>query len=468
MVSAMLIFGSLVILFPSINSNKGIRDPAGGGHEFSDSFHQVLDCGFGSSLHQEDQHAYCLGDECEEFRQRNWTYNCLNFPRFAWLFYSNGSFSSGIKLSMKTENSARMITIWSHLTSLASHSRKEKLWGLIEMDEASLLTTSIWTLKWTWSDDIGCKGALVGNEETFRGNYRKQGRSFPSAAKAVFRIGIPVRSNITYFVSVDEDENHTTYITGFSISVFEAAVKRLPYKLTYKLIPFYGSSDELIKKVANEVRNLGFKRRNIRIIASIDDYAKALSSGNIKAAFLLTPYAKVFLAKHCADFNEIKPTYNHNDNLGGFGFVFPKGSPLASDISEALLELEESGELQLMEEEMPSILDCSQKLLEDRGSIGPSQFYGLFVFCGGTATIALLITFINLLYRHREESIQRMLIGIQLWLWPGRLQRMLVGRELWQRQLRRQNVLQLATNIFNDTNRRNELQLSRMSATSQA
>lgn len=67
------------------------------------------------------------------------------------------------------------------------------------------------------------------------------------------------------------------------------------------------------------VKVLGFKRRNIRVIASIDNYAEALSSGNIKAAFLLTPYAEVLLAKHCADLTEIKPTYDYN--LGGFGFV---------------------------------------------------------------------------------------------------------------------------------------------------
>ena len=142
-----------------------------------------------------------------------------------------------------------------NLTSLASHSRNQKLWGLIEMDEASLSTTSRLPLQWTWSDDIGCKGALVGIEKPFRRIYRRQEWSFPSAGKKVFRIGVPVRSNITQFVSVNIDENHTTLITGFSIGVFEAAVRRLPYKFTYKLIPFDGSSDDLVKKVAHKVRN---------------------------------------------------------------------------------------------------------------------------------------------------------------------------------------------------------------------
>ncbi|XWS41911.1 hypothetical protein CRYUN_Cryun17cG0122800 [Craigia yunnanensis] len=65
------------------------------------------------------------------------------------------------------------------------------------------------------------------------------------------------------------------------------------------------------------VKSLGFKRKNIRNIASVDDCAKALSSGNIKAAFLLMPDAKVFLAKYCRAFTKSGTAYN----LGNFGFV---------------------------------------------------------------------------------------------------------------------------------------------------
>ena len=65
------------------------------------------------------------------------------------------------------------------------------------------------------------------------------------------------------------------------------------------------------------VKVLRFKRNNIRSLASINDYAKALSSGDIEAAFFLAPYAKVFLAKYCRGFATAGPTYK----LGGFGFV---------------------------------------------------------------------------------------------------------------------------------------------------
>ncbi|XWS33616.1 hypothetical protein CRYUN_Cryun22dG0098200 [Craigia yunnanensis] len=113
--------------------------------------------------------------------------------------------------------------------------------------------------------------------------------------------------------------------------------------------------------------------------------------------------------------------------------VFPKGSPLASDISASILELEESGELQLMEEEMSYFSDCSRKLFEDASiqPIEPSSFRGFFVLFGGTSAIALLITLIKLLNRHWEGHIQKMLIGREFWQLLMLMQRMLMARELF-------------------------------------
>ncbi|XWS41912.1 hypothetical protein CRYUN_Cryun17cG0122900 [Craigia yunnanensis] len=68
--------------------------------------------------------------------------------------------------------------------------------------------------------------------------------------------------------------------------------------------------DSIVFRYLVEV--MGFQRKNIKHIAqsSIDDYAKALSSENIKAAFFLTPYANVFLAKYCKDFRAWNPIRN--------------------------------------------------------------------------------------------------------------------------------------------------------------
>ncbi|XP_021820186.1 glutamate receptor 2.6-like [Prunus avium] len=44
-------------------------------------------------------------------------------------------------------------------------------------------------------------------------------------------------------------ERNETQISGFSIDVFEAAVKHLPYQLPYVFVPFNGSYDELVQQV---------------------------------------------------------------------------------------------------------------------------------------------------------------------------------------------------------------------------
>ncbi|XVF17693.1 hypothetical protein REPUB_Repub10bG0145600 [Reevesia pubescens] len=196
------------------------------------------------------------------------------------------------------------------------------------------------------------------------------------------------------------------------------------------------------------VNNLGFKLKNIKNIGPlIDDYEKALTSGNIKAAFLLIPDAKLFLAKYCRGFTTSGQTYY----LGSFGFVFPRYSPLASDMSEAILKLKEAGEFLEMEEtDMLSASDCSSWSTSDDQTvsttqgIGPGPFTGLFIFSGGASATALLITIVRVLRRRWESSIQRILMGRGLWGW-------------------------LATTFFSLHNqvRNCELQLSPISSTSQ-
>ncbi|XP_008444629.1 glutamate receptor 2.1-like [Cucumis melo] len=67
--------------------------------------------------------------------------------------------------------------------------------------------------------------------------------------RTLLRIGIPANNTFREFVKVSYDHINGKYISGFSISVFEAVVKNLPYSLSYQLIPINGSYDGLIKQV---------------------------------------------------------------------------------------------------------------------------------------------------------------------------------------------------------------------------
>ncbi|XP_017972245.1 PREDICTED: glutamate receptor 3.2-like [Theobroma cacao] len=160
-------------------------------------------------------------------------------------------------------------------------------------------------------------------------------------------------------------------------------------------------------------------------IESVDDYEKALSGGNIKAAFLLTPRAEVFLAKYLQGLYQVGTRLRSGQfwicNLSDTPLVFQRSSRLASDMSEAILNLKQAGELQQLGEDTLSFSDCSNwtsdQTVTTIPGIAPGPFTGLFIFSGGASASVLLITVIRVLKRRMESCIQRLLKGGGLWMW---------------------------------------------------
>ncbi|RZB59826.1 glutamate receptor 2.5-like [Glycine soja] len=141
---------------------------------------------------------------------------------------------------------------------------------------------------------------------------------------------------------------------------------------------------------------LKFKPENIKKINSIGDYPAAFQNKDIEAAFFVTPHAKIFLAKYsCKGLIKAGSTFK----LGGFGFVFPKGSTLATDLSEALLKVIEKRETEQLEKDMLLIggnANCSpsESKAKGRSSTGFQPFLGLFLICSSVAILALLYNMI--------------------------------------------------------------------------
>ncbi|GMI82636.1 GLUTAMATE RECEPTOR 2.7, glutamate receptor 2.7 [Hibiscus trionum] len=161
---------------------------------------------------------------------------------------------------------------------------------------------------------------------------------------------------------------------------------------------------------------LGFKPNNIKKIGSIDDYPDAFGNGDIQAAFFVVPHAKVILAKYCKGFTMAGPTFK----LGGFGFVFPKGSPLAFEFSEAILKVKENGEMPRLEEYLlTSYNSCAPSTaigggLSSSSSLGPRPFAGLFLISGGISTFAFVVATVRLVRRH-DRFIRAKLNGMRRW-----------------------------------------------------
>ncbi|XP_058001494.1 glutamate receptor 2.8 isoform X2 [Hevea brasiliensis] len=157
---------------------------------------------------------------------------------------------------------------------------------------------------------------------------------------------------------------------------------------------------------------LGYDQNRLRTYSSIDAYAQALKNKEIAAAFLEAPLAKVFLAKYCKGFVKVGPTYK----VGGFGFAFPRGSPLLASMNEALLKVSESGKLLELENSMVPSNQCRDRdidLDDENPSLGPSCFRILFILTGATSTLALVSYVLlkaNSMLKHK--SIWRLMLAV--------------------------------------------------------
>ncbi|KAJ6753983.1 GLUTAMATE RECEPTOR [Salix purpurea] len=131
---------------------------------------------------------------------------------------------------------------------------------------------------------------------------------------------------------------------------------------------------------------LKFKAENLKKYGSAEEYFSAFKNKEISAAFLGTPYAKLFLGRYCNSFIKIGETYK----IGGFGFAFPRGSPLLASVNEALLRITENGTVQALEKTWITPEKCPE-IQSESSSLGPNGFLVLFYITGGTTTAAFVI-----------------------------------------------------------------------------
>ncbi|XP_038898557.1 glutamate receptor 2.8-like [Benincasa hispida] len=137
---------------------------------------------------------------------------------------------------------------------------------------------------------------------------------------------------------------------------------------------------------------LDFPAESVKNYTTPNDLVDALRNQEIAAAFLEVPFAKLFLARFCKEFMISGPTYV----VGGFGFAFPRGSPLLRDVNKALLKVFETGEYRKLEDSMLAKEKCEDRDAKDESSsLSTNSFFLLFVLSGGVSTIALTFYTIN-------------------------------------------------------------------------
>ncbi|KAJ6423653.1 hypothetical protein OIU84_024597 [Salix udensis] len=184
-----------------------------------------------------------------------------------------------------------------------------------------------------------------------------------------------------------------------SLIIIQTYTANLTSMLTVqRLEPTVPSVEELLKSNAKVgyctgsymteylPRVLKFKPDNLMKYRSAEEYFNGFNKKEISAAFIATPYAKLFLGRYCNRFIQIGETYK----IGGFGFAFPRGSPLLASVNEALLKITENGTVQALEKTWITPEKCPE-IQSESSSLGPNGFLVLFYITGGTTTAAFVI-----------------------------------------------------------------------------
>lgn len=139
---------------------------------------------------------------------------------------------------------------------------------------------------------------------------------------------------------------------------------------------------------------LGIQESRLVPLNSQEEFAKALEDGPRKGGVAAVvderAYMELFLSSRC-EFSIVGQEFTKS----GWGFAFPRDSPLAIDMSTAILKLSETGELQRIHDKWLMRSACSLEganLAVDR--IQLKSFSGIFLICGLACLFSLLVYFV--------------------------------------------------------------------------
>ncbi|PSS07257.1 Glutamate receptor 2.8 like [Actinidia chinensis var. chinensis] len=157
--------------------------------------------------------------------------------------------------------------------------------------------------------------------------------------------------------------------------------------------------------VAGLLTNIGFHPSKLKNYSTLEEYDDALSrgsrNGGVAAIIDEIPYIRLFLARYCTKYTLVGPIHKTT----GFGFAFPKGSPLVPEISRAIINMKEGDKMIGVEKKwFGKEADCSEqegtRVVSDSLTLG--SFKGLFLVSGISSVSSLIIFVFMFLYVNKD------------------------------------------------------------------
>ncbi|XWS34278.1 hypothetical protein CRYUN_Cryun21dG0027100 [Craigia yunnanensis] len=153
------------------------------------------------------------------------------------------------------------------------------------------------------------------------------------------------------------------------------------------------------------VDELNIAESRIVKLKNPEAYIRALNlgpkRGGVAAIVDELPYIELFLSST----NCLYRTVGQEFTKSGWGFAFQRDSPLAVDLSTAILQLSENGDLQKIHNKWLTRNECSMQINEvDQNKLSLSSFWGLFLICGIACVLALTIFCYRVFTQYRRFS----------------------------------------------------------------
>ncbi|CAK9180326.1 unnamed protein product [Ilex paraguariensis] len=152
------------------------------------------------------------------------------------------------------------------------------------------------------------------------------------------------------------------------------------------------------------LEEIGIAKSRLIALGSPEEYATAIQrgpkKGGVAAVVDELPYVELFLSSQCK-FRIVGQEFTKS----GWGFAFPRDSPLAVDLSTAILTLSENGDLQRIHDKWLIRSACSSDNTEiESDRLHLKSFAGLFLLCGTACFIALFIYFLQIMHKFRHAA----------------------------------------------------------------
>ncbi|WZZ56554.1 hypothetical protein YC2023_056661 [Brassica napus] len=152
------------------------------------------------------------------------------------------------------------------------------------------------------------------------------------------------------------------------------------------------------------VNELNISPHRIVPLRDEEHYLSALQlgpkAGGVAAIVDELPYIEVLLTNSNCKYRTVGQEFTHT----GWGFAFQRDSPLAVDMSTAILQLSEEGELEKIHRKWLNYKhECSMQIQNSETSqLSLKSFWGLFLICGITCFIALTVFFWRVFWQYQR------------------------------------------------------------------